>query len=294
MGFEKNLGLTSARQPCGILPLGLVHPTKRTHQGNLWWSFWNLPCSWFRHYRSTVLSFVCYSFFSGYSNSRFSTTFRWLICVHSGFSTQSYGHQCVSSFAIGQHAITYKALSTNVNGIWETPSTVNTAFRTVTGAGDWTILGNGIPIWYQATDQVSSTASTTSSITSSLSPPTSAISTPFPPTSSGLSAGAKAGIGGGVALVAIALAAIIGFILLKRRQRRHHVEIPREELETIEPKHELVSQNGELVHELYSEGAKPTVYELHDNRWRTQWTMSCMVFSLIWNSASFCLGKAIR
>ncbi|PMD32307.1 hypothetical protein L207DRAFT_572109 [Hyaloscypha variabilis F] len=95
--------------------------------------------------------------------------------------------------------------------------TATTSYTTATPI--WGIQINGYNI-----AQASSTSSTgPSSTPSETGTPT---PTPTPQPSSGLSTGAKAGIGVGVALVAIALGALVVWILARRRKRGHAVAAP--------------------------------------------------------------------
>lgn len=195
-----------------------------------------------------------------------------VLCCPSGYTALSFDHQCQSNYPVNTKTLltlAYKAPSTDVNGNWIATAT-STATHNVSTTGDWTIFGDGIPIWYQASDQVLFTATSTSASSStaaSTSGPTASSSSSTTPTSapSGLSSGAKTGIGIAVAVGVLAIAAIIGFFIFQRRRR--YRAAPREaaampsELHDDYTKREYASP-GELsgnsvqapvIHELYSD-----------------------------------------
>jgi len=89
--------------------------------------------------------------------------------------------------------------------------TTSTSYTTVTQA--WGIQING----YNIAPQTTSSSTTSTSATSSIAGTPPATNTPQP--SSGLSTGAKAGIGVGVALGALALGALIVFIFAQRKRK---------------------------------------------------------------------------
>jgi hypothetical protein len=128
--------------------------------------------------------------------------------------------QCSSVIPANQ-VITYAAR--DASSSWHT---FTTSYTTASPAWGIQINGYNIAQVTATTSTSSYTSSSTSSGTGSTSP------SPTPPPSSGLSTGAKAGIGIGVALLAIALGALIVFILARRKSRRngHAVAIPTSEL----------------------------------------------------------------
>jgi hypothetical protein len=81
----------------------------------------------------------------------------------SGYTAFSFQHQCRSTIQIGTGTILYKHPSQDINGNWIMTSSPSTLVRTATATSDWAVIGDGIPIWYQASDQVAFTAAQTSS-----------------------------------------------------------------------------------------------------------------------------------
>jgi hypothetical protein len=188
-----------------------------------------------------------------------------------GFIASNYDHQCRSNLQIGTDTFLYKQPTQALNGYsWVDPTSPETGTHTVMNTGDWTVYGDGIPIWFQSKDQVAFTASETSSpSTSTSAAPTNANS----PTSSSnrLSTGAKAGIGIAVALGAIAIAAIAGVLILKRRKRYQGPPTDWHELHSPDvAKPELHGQDGPVLHELYTDDGDNAIvsgrHELHDQR----------------------------
>jgi hypothetical protein len=186
---------------------------------------------------------------------------------HSGYTALDFQHQCDSSFRIGTDTVVYKNPSQAINGNWVTtnpPSTVTYIAALATSTSYWTVFGDGIPIWYQASDQVAFTASQisqSSSATSTSSPST--LTSTSSPTSAltGLSTGAKVGIGVGVAGGIIALATIASFFIFRRRKRYHaaSTDAPIQELQSTD-KSEFPGLERPVVHELYSDdGDRNTV-----------------------------------
>jgi hypothetical protein len=181
-----------------------------------------------------------------------------------GFIASNYEHQCRSNLQIGTDKFLYKQPTQDLNGNWVDPTSPETGTHTVTNTGDWTVYGDGIPIWFQASDQVAFTASKTSSHST----PTNSNS----PTSSSnrLSTGAKAGVGIAVALGVIAIAAIAGVLILRRRKRYQAAPTDGHELDT-NNKPELHGQHRPVVHEIYSDDGTRNPIELgsdevHDQR----------------------------
>jgi hypothetical protein len=119
------------------------------------------------------------------------------------------------------------------NGDWIVPITPSTKVYTVTKKGDLSVYGDGIPIWYQASDQTAFSLPKTTNpsqpgqttIAIVYTTPTQDSTYPNPTTASqpsrpsGLSAGAAAGIGIGTSLAVLTLAAIAVLLLIKRRRR---------------------------------------------------------------------------
>jgi hypothetical protein len=88
------------------------------------------------------------------------------------------------------------------------------------------VLGDGVPIWYQASDsKVLAAATQTTSQTSFLATPQSNGTTR--PTSSGLSTGAKVGLGVAIPL-AIILGLVSGWLLSRQRKAKTHAPLPEE------------------------------------------------------------------
>ncbi|CAG8981418.1 hypothetical protein HYALB_00013878 [Hymenoscyphus albidus] len=201
-----------------------------------------------------------------------------------GFTSKDFNHQCGSSFPAGQNTISYRAPVLK-NGNWDIPRDLSTVYRTITGTGDWTVFGDGIPIWFQSSDKVAFTASKTSSTTSPTSTsvissltttslPTTSPLVPVPENStdsaqasSRLSTGAKAGIGIGVALGVLGLAAIVAFFLYKCRQRATYNDVKRRDLPGHDPKsspvHDLESYRGTIHSELSGQDQQ-VVHDLPD------------------------------
>jgi hypothetical protein len=179
------------------------------------------------------------------------------------------------------------------------PSTLVT---TVTGASGWAVIGDGIPIWYQASDQVTFTAAQTSlqssqyalsyitqsaSTRSSSYPTPSLQSSPSSPanitlshsirsstssklTPTTLSTITEPGIGLGVAVGITAIVAIAGFCIFKRRKSYYagSTDVRIFELRS-NHKSELGDHGRPVVHEFYSYNGdnnqiSPGKYELHD------------------------------
>jgi hypothetical protein len=181
-------------------------------------------------------------------------------------------------------------------------SSPSTLVHTATVTSDWAVIGDGIPIWYQASDQVAFTAAQTSSqssqyslseITQSPSMRTSSYPisllqssssspaniTPSPSTrsspsskstSTGLSTITNLGIGVGVAVGIMIIVAIAGLCIFKRRKRYYagSTDVRMFELQS-NHKPELGDHGRPVVHELYSyngdnQQISPGMYELHD------------------------------
>ncbi len=129
---------------------------------------------------------------------------------------------------MGTTTITYFGPSQDVAGNWFSTAPI-TATMTFPDSTPMAVYGDAVPIWFQASDKALETASTSSTGTkttgSSQTGPSTTSSASSTGTSStstpGLSTGAKAGIGAGVALVALAILAIIGFIIFRTRKGRH-------------------------------------------------------------------------
>jgi len=181
-------------------------------------------------------------------------------------------------------------------------SSPSTLVHTATATGDWAVIGDGIPIWYQASDQVAFTAPQTlpqssryspsenaqsTSIGSSSYPTSSLQSSPSSPanitsspsiksstssklTATGLSTITKLGIGIGVAVGAMAIVAIAGLCIFKRRKRYYagSTDVQIIELQS-NHKSGLGDHGRPVVHELYSHNGDNNQilsgrYELHD------------------------------
>ncbi len=153
------------------------------------------------------------------------------------------GHQCQSAFTSTSQTLTYFSPTLNGNNQWTDTADPDTLVATA--APDYTVFGDGIPIWYQesdlaafaqaaststsATQKESSTTSTTQTGSSTIS--TSASSaTATGNSSSGLSSGAKIGIGVGIPLAVIAVGLVGAFFWFRRRgrQRTNVTELPGE------------------------------------------------------------------
>lgn len=119
------------------------------------------------------------------------------------------------------------------NGDWIVPTTPSTKVYTVTKKGDLSVYGDGIPIWWQASDQTafslpkttttSPPAQTTIAVVYTT--PTQDSTYPNQPVTSqssrtsGLSAGTAAGIGIGTSVAILTLAAIAVLFAIKRKRR---------------------------------------------------------------------------
>jgi hypothetical protein len=220
----------------------------------------------------------------------------------SGYAAFSFQHQCRSTMQIGTDTILYKHPSQDINGNWIMTSSPATLVYTATATGDWAVIGDGIPIWYQASDQVAFTVPQTSSQSSQyplsestqttsirsssyptsslqLSPSSPANITPNPstrsstsskPTPTGLSTVTNLGIGIGVAVGIIAIIGIAGLCIFKRRNRYYagSTDVRMLELQS-NHKSELGNHGRPVVHELYSHNGEnnqisPGRCELHD------------------------------
>ncbi|RDW63371.1 hypothetical protein BP6252_10916 [Coleophoma cylindrospora] len=161
--------------------------------------------------------------FPGHSNTMLtlSPETTAVLCCPLGFSYISsigIGHKCQ---AITEYPATYVTVSTAPDSVYP----VTTDDGPYSSYYSATIVGDGIPIWYQSKDLPVPTTPNTSPATtgsqpsmSSSSPTTSVIPSSSPTSqSSGLSTGAKIGLG--VAIPTVTIAFILGFILYIRYYR---------------------------------------------------------------------------
>lgn len=146
--------------------------------------------------------------------------------MYSGFSYKDIGHVCTSVASQDERVQYVRPTSIGVDG-W-----IRGPVSTTTIASDLTVFGDGIPIWWQSSDEAifasasiaamasfanaTSPTQTQASVPSST-PTTSKISPASDPETS-LSGGAKAGIGVGVALGVLG-AALASFLFLSLRRK---------------------------------------------------------------------------
>ncbi|CZR63619.1 uncharacterized protein PAC_13516 [Phialocephala subalpina] len=212
------------------------------------------PSGWYKAQTAT-------STFGGYSDAYLTigsdTTA--VLCCPSGYTALYFNHGCRSDFLQGTTIVTYKSPTSIINGNWDNTNSATTTTHIEAGASAWTVFGDGIPIWYQATDQLAITSGPTTSSSPTISHTTSSIPATTSPTSpistsTGLSTGSKAGIGISVAVGVTALAALTGFFMFKRRKR--YKAAPTTELvPELQSGHktELPGQDERGIQEMYSD-----------------------------------------
>ncbi|KAF2114096.1 hypothetical protein BDV96DRAFT_647582 [Lophiotrema nucula] len=189
------------------------------------------------------------------------------LCCPSGYRYKGSGHICTSD--IKQNQVLLYILPTNNGQDFERPTS------TTTVASDSSVIGDGVPIWWQSSDSKvlasastltptptgPTTAPTTAPTTGAQTGPMTSIpSQTSTPPSSGLSTGAKAGIGVAVPLAVIAIAAI-AFLLFRRRRKNAVVSgseaVPG--MHSYDPKpptdapHDYYSNQHQEPQELYSQ-----------------------------------------
>lgn len=173
------------------------------------------------------------------------------------------GHQCQSAFTSTSYTLTYVSPTLNGNNQWTDTANSNTLIATA--APDYTVFGDGIPIWYQQSDlavfaQAASTSTSTTQTGSSITS-MSASATATDTGSTGLSSGAKIGIGVGIPLAVIAVGLVGAFFWFRRRGRQRVNVTELSEESSIKPP---ALCGAEPVSELHSEG----LYDPHQPRGR--------------------------
>ncbi|KAF2650861.1 hypothetical protein K491DRAFT_696953 [Lophiostoma macrostomum CBS 122681] len=145
--------------------------------------------------------------------------------ANSAFSYHDSGHKCTSMATQDQRLPYVSPIPNGAEG-W-----VRGEVLTTTIPGDTTVYGDGVPVWWQASDEaVLSAAAIAASTTSipqtqtrpSAQPATSSLSSastaPASAHKSGLSTGAKTGIGVGIAAGAVCV--LVAALLFLRRKNR--------------------------------------------------------------------------
>lgn len=120
--------------------------------------------------------------------------------------------------------------TTDLGGIWTKTADLSSTITSFLANEPLIIWVDGVPIWQQSSDRLTTSAPTTSPPPTT-GPTSTLLTSTGPPTStstsdSGLSTGAKAGIGTGVGIIAIGIALGVIFLLLRRRRQGHPYEVP--------------------------------------------------------------------
>ncbi|KAF8850524.1 hypothetical protein BDZ45DRAFT_751607 [Acephala macrosclerotiorum] len=190
-----------------------------------------------------------------------------VLCCPPGYtSLTSYSHSCASNvFGISVTTLYYKSPSSIGPGFW-TSTSPSSPFPTILGGpsgGVVPIYGDGILAVWKSSDAVvftagsSPTTSSTSQTPSTTAPGNGTSGTPpgASHTSSGLSTGAKIGIGIGIPALVLILAAL-GFFIYRRRVKKQPVRTDAGEMSIPVYRPELSGQpkDGTFIPQQYPQG----------------------------------------
>lgn len=170
-------------------------------------------------------------------------------------------HQCQSAFTSTTSTLLY-IWPIIYGNVWYSTDDKFVRTATITASPDYTIYGDGMPVWWQSSDLAAfaaatgqPTTSTATTLPSSSSPHSASILTGSlspTPGPNGLTTGAKIGMGIGIPLAVIVIG-VIGFIFYVRSRGKARVKHSELQLMAVDKYPQQVPVVGASIQELYSD-----------------------------------------